>query len=78
MRNILLAFALLLSSCENDVRDPKGLTITTSNWTGEHERNLSVVTVDGCEYLTYELGTNFGVMTHKGNCKSEFHKTQTK
>jgi len=32
-----------------------------------------VETIEGCEYI-YKSSGNLGFMSHKGNCKSSFHK----
>lgn len=28
-----------------------------------------IILIDSCEYVTYAFGSDWGVMSHKGNCK---------
>lgn len=44
---------------------PKIITIPR-NW-GDLEFDVSCI--DSCEYFTYNLASNVGIMCHKGNCK---------
>jgi hypothetical protein len=30
---------------------------------------IKIRLIDGCEYFTYHVSTNAGIMCHKGNCK---------
>lgn len=36
-------------------------------------RSFQIVTIDSCEYVAYSIGANFGLLTHKGNCKNKAH-----
>lgn len=35
---------------------------------------MRVVTIDSCEYISYNMGNYAGLLTHKGNCKNRIHK----
>ena len=35
-----------------------------------------VVTVEGCEYLRFEVTHGFATLTHKGNCRNSIHAYQ--
>ena len=39
--------------------------------------NFQVIKMDGCEYVYYGMGTNYGLFTHKGNCNNPIHKVKT-
>ena len=32
--------------------------------------NLKIITIDSCEYISFNLGSNNGLLTHKGNCRN--------
>jgi len=49
--------------------ESKQQPVTNKTVTGSDGRKYSVITIDGCEYITYHIGSNNGMMTHKGNCK---------
>jgi len=54
---------VLLASCTAETDVLKEPTVVTINGL-----DLSIVEVDGCEYLYGDL-VNRAVLTHKGNCK---------
>ena len=67
---------IALASC-GDMRDKGQRTadaVNNSENTEWWRSEFKVVTIDGCEYLTYALGGRTGVMTHKGNCTNPIHK----
>lgn len=35
--------------------------------------SFEIVEIDSCEYVAYSVGANFGLLTHKGNCKNKAH-----
>jgi predicted secreted protein len=78
MRKIII-LSLFLASCANDNE------VTISNEEYDRLRGVkkvvpespkkidneefSIIKVDECEYLAYNIGFNKGILTHKGNCK---------
>jgi len=64
----ILALVLLASCSETNVpKEPTGVTL--------HDLDLSIVEVDGCEYL-FAIAPYHSVLTHKGNCKYCAHRAQ--
>ncbi len=57
----VLVLVVTLTSCEGD-------KIQKAAWQMNGE--FSTVVIDGCEYYVNRI---YGI-THKGNCKNEFHK----
>lgn len=33
-----------------------------------------VFTIDSCQYIGKSIGTQYGILTHKGNCNNPIHK----
>ena len=48
----------------------------TTQWFEVEGKHVHVVVVDSCEYLITHIGSSFGLLTHKGNCKNPFHLKQ--
>jgi hypothetical protein len=70
MKKILLAVILLtLASC----REPNVKNERTEYVIRAGSNPLTIVTIDGCQYLYGDWG-NATVLTHKGNCNNSIHK----
>lgn len=63
MKKILLLISIALMSCET-----KNISEIKSDFVYQG-RSINIITMDSCEYISYYLGGNSGVLTHKGNCK---------
>jgi len=81
---ILIIWTLVISttvpSCDIDMRDHGQKTADAINESGSNKdwwKGLyKVVEIDECEYLCYNVGSQSGVFTHKGNCKNPIHSTR--
>jgi hypothetical protein len=77
---ILLSLVVIgaLPSCNEVKREHSPIEIKAESiLRGIHENDLSIVKIDGCEYLIYEHSARsnqgFGFMSHKGNCSNPIH-----
>jgi protein involved in sex pheromone biosynthesis len=78
---------LMLSACGNLENETNPVIIhqNKSNtkkimFTDRYNFNYLMFTIelDGCEYLSYEMGQQTGFLTHKGNCKyCRLHQEET-
>lgn len=75
--SLLLLMMFLLEAC--DVPQPNsgisaGIKSIEIGEPAIYDRySLQIVLIDSCEYIAYSVGANFGLLTHKGNCKNPFH-----
>lgn len=82
---IMILSMLILNSCEisigkkkdkDDNTVSKPIEIKQTDTSVElYERYYQKYTLDGCEYIEVNGGTNSAWGTHKGNCKNSIHKT---
>lgn len=68
MKKLILMFAVALVSCET-----KNVTINKTN-TEIEGHTIKIYEIDSCEYVGMSVGKNWGLLTHKGNCKNPIHK----
>ena len=40
------------------------------------ERKSEIIIIDSCEYISFMLGSYYGELTHKGNCKFCQHRLE--
>lgn len=71
MKKILIVTLLvgMISSCKEQTVEKK----TTNIIPYEGANPMSVVIIEGCEYLEYAAGNRYS-LCHKGNCKNPIHK----
>lgn len=71
MKEILLAGLLIgmISSCTESTVEKK----TTNIIPYQGGNPMSLVIIEGCEYLQYAAGHKYS-LCHKGNCKNPIHK----
>lgn len=61
---IILAFSLTLTACTSVDR-----TGTITSGTTE----FSIIKIGECEYISYNLGLQNAVLSHKGDCSNPIH-----
>jgi hypothetical protein len=66
MKQTILAviFSIFVVSCETKNATVSDTDIKIAGNT------LKAYEIDGCEYIGIDLGSKYGFLTHKGNCKS--------
>lgn len=78
MKYLIIGLTTLFCSCSFPETNPANISSTTvgdtyhvtSAYEGNGTTTLYTYTVDSCEYIgTRSLNTNYGMLTHKGNCK---------
>jgi hypothetical protein len=82
---MILSVLILMYSCDDFIGDKKDKNDNTVSKPIEikeldtsielYERYYQNYTLDGCEYIEVNGGTNSAWGTHKGNCKNSIHKT---
>jgi protein involved in sex pheromone biosynthesis len=82
---IIILLVLILSGCDDFIGNKKDKNNDTVSKPIEikqidtsvevYERYYQKYTLDGCEYIEVNGGTNSAWGTHKGNCKNSIHKT---
>ena len=68
MKHLIIIIALLLVGCVKSSNKVKVKHASEQEMFGGH--TYTIVTIDSCEYISWVLGTDRGVLTHKGNCKN--------
>lgn len=70
----MVAFAII-PSCGNPETGPRaGLNeIEIGKPVVAEGYSFEIIEIDSCEYIAYSVGSNFGLLTHKGNCKNKAH-----
>ena len=84
---IIVLSMLILGSCDNVIYDiisdkkeevdsvSKPIEIKEIDTSeAQYERYYQTYTLDGCEYIEINGGTDHAWGTHKGNCKNSIHK----
>jgi hypothetical protein len=71
MKKVVLVLVIigLLGSCTKPTVETKSTHIVT----GKGNNPLTVVVIEGCEYLEYDQGHHYS-LCHKGNCSNPIHK----
>jgi hypothetical protein len=71
MKKTILALVMigLLGSCNKPTVETKSTQIVTR----EGNNPLTIVVIEGCEYLEYSQGNHYS-LCHKGNCNNLIHK----
>jgi len=65
---------LFCKSEQHNEREHQPLNLTnTTKWFDVDGKHVHVVVIDSCEYIALQVGENFGLLTHKGNCNNPFH-----
>jgi hypothetical protein len=67
-----LLMCLTLTSCFNEQEKPKPKPEIVSN-AKPSGMQFEVIKIDGCEYISYGLRFDYGLLTHKGNCSNPIH-----
>lgn len=71
--SVSLAFLIIIIFGLSSCHEPNVKTERTEYVIRADHNPLTIVTVDGCEYLFGDWG-NATVLTHKGNCNNPIHK----
>ena len=70
---IFLVLFFTIGSCGYSEKSTAGVSVPTGKDflvdTGTGPCQIYVVEIDSCEYLVSMVGSQWGLMTHKGNCR---------
>ena len=70
---VLFLICLVVACGESTTKDkPKKASTRIENGIPNvltPDGDFHVYDIDSCEYITYRIGSNGGLLTHKGNCK---------
>ncbi len=55
---------------------PKTVVIPTKRFMNGNPFTLEIEKIDECEYVSWCLGNQYGLLTHKGNCKFCQHRLE--
>jgi hypothetical protein len=73
---ILIAFSIVsLAMCKKVETGPNAnkSDIEIGKIVTNEGHRFQILTIDSCEYIALQVGANFGLLTHKGNCNNPFH-----
>lgn len=62
-------FTFLLTGCQ-DYGEQQAQKLETVR---QQPPTYRVITIEGCEYLRFEVTHGYAVLTHKGNCRNPIH-----
>lgn len=70
MKKTAIIAVIVLTGCTQ--QEGNG-SIKPANTIPIWNHSARIIVYDSCEYLIMDEGTNYGTMSHKGDCKNKIH-----